>query len=416
MPYPFVKSATLLAAVLAGATLAGCAGHGAHTSAAITGAQERLTAFKAGVEWDMARQQFLAGELDKALRTADRALAMNPSVAKSHVLRARILMEMGRLEDARESLLRARAVDPAHVDAHYYEGVLLERLSDPAGALERYLAAMDLDEGNPQHPLAAAEMLIETGRPDAAEALLQSRRARFEHNAGIRQTLGHLALMRSEPDHAADLFNEARLLAPDDLVILEDLARAQALAGRFGEAEFNLSRVLDADQARNRRDLLHLRARCLIELNRPLEARDILLGLTRDKAGAVDAAAWSDLGRLALRLNDHARVTLAANRLIALQPDKPDGRLLLASLKRAQGDLASALAIVDQAASLASADAATLKLRGLILRDLGRNDDAAQSLARALQMSPDDRQTRELLASVETASASGSQGPREGDE
>ncbi len=385
---------------IVGAALSGCSGHGEHTSATLTAATERMAAFKSGVEWDMARQQFLAGDLEKALRTVDKSIALNGSVARSHTLRGRILMEQGRLEAARESFATARAIDPSFVEAHYYEGVALERLSDIDGALERYLAAADLDGDNPQHLIAAADMLIEQRRPDDAERMLRSRLARLPHNPGIRQTLGHIATLRGETDRAADLLDEARLLAPDDLTILEELARAQVEAQRYGEAEFNLSRVIAADKARARRDLQHLRARCLVALNRPLEARDVLLGLTRDAEGAADVAAWSDLGRVALKLKDPARVRIAAGRIAALSPASTDATLLLALLQREQGNLGGALALLDAAAAEHPGDPAVWKARGLILKELGRSGDAADSLARALALSPGDAQASSMLTAV----------------
>ena len=393
-----------LAALLA---VGGCMGHGTHTAEGIANARERLAGFKSGVEWDMARQQFLAGDLEKALRTIDRSIALNESVAKSHVLRARILMEMGRLEDAGVSLAKARAIDPRHVDAYYYDGVLRERLSDREGALQRYLAAGEIDEANPQYLVAAAEMLIETGRVAQAEQLLLSRLPRFEHNVGVRQVLAQVARLSGDPERSADMLHQARLLAPDDMTVLEDLARAQTDAGRYADAEYNLRRVIEAAAPKRRRDLEHLRARCLLSLGRPLESRDILLGLTRDAEGASDTAAWSELGRVALRLQDQSNVRLAANRLRTLAPNSAESDLLLASLRRAQGDLAGALDLCDRAARAYPDDHDVLLLRGLILAHMGRRDESAQSLARAVSLSPDDARARALLSAVESGAETG---------
>src|SRR5687767_5935812 len=87
--------------VLALLTLAGCAGHGNYTQERVNAAGARMSQLKSGTEWQMAQQQFLAGELDKSLKTVDRSIALNDQVPKSHTLRGRILVEKGRLEEAR---------------------------------------------------------------------------------------------------------------------------------------------------------------------------------------------------------------------------------------------------------------------------------------------------------------------------
>src|SRR5262245_43766148 len=97
----------LAVALPAALTLAGCAQHGEYTKKHLNEAAERMSQMKSGTEWEMARQQYLAGDLDKALKTVDRSITLNDKVAKSHVLRGRILIEKGRMEEARQSLLKA---------------------------------------------------------------------------------------------------------------------------------------------------------------------------------------------------------------------------------------------------------------------------------------------------------------------
>src|SRR5690606_22956811 len=159
---------------LALATLSGCAtGHGKYTTEGMYAAQERMATIKAGTEWDMARQQFLVGDLSKALKSIDRSISINDSVAKSHNLRGRILVELGQLEGAMESFKRALVIDPSFTEAHYYMGILHERYGEVDVALEKFQAAAALDPSNAQYTLAAAEMLIENRRLDAAAELLE---------------------------------------------------------------------------------------------------------------------------------------------------------------------------------------------------------------------------------------------------
>ena len=47
-----------------------------------------------------------------------------------------------------------------------------------------------------------AEMMIDSDQLDEAEAFLVERKADFEYSAGVRQTLGHICLLRGDAEKA----------------------------------------------------------------------------------------------------------------------------------------------------------------------------------------------------------------------
>lgn len=357
-----IKNRLVLGAAVAAALLgAGCGSHGKYTEQHISAAKEKMQAMKSATEWEMARQAFLAGDLEKAKKGVDRSIALNPNVAKSHVLRGRVMMEMGDLEQAANSLLTARTIDPSYVEGAYYLGICYERFTQKDKALEAYKQAAELDQAAPQYAIAAAEMMIDLDQVDEAQEYLETRRATFEHNAGVRQALGHIALIKGDKARAVMLFGEARLLAPDDQAILEDLARAQVEVGQFADAENNLAKLLSSPDYKARRDLLLTRARCLVQVERPMEAREILLGLTGDQSGSADIEAWIELGNVAYLLKDLQRVRLASTRAVAIAPTRAEGYLLRALYQRRTGDFAGARGNLDKAVQLgAGAEAAGL--------------------------------------------------------
>ena len=390
--------------MLAGATIGlwGCAspGHGKVTSEHLAQAEQRMSDMHAATEWDMAKQQFLAGDLSKSLKTVDNSIAMSSSVAKSHALRGRILYELGQPDAAFEAFQRALAIDPEYVEAYYYIGVIHERYREYDKSMDSYLAAARLDPGNAQYPLAAAEMLIETGKLDEAEQILLDRQTRFEHNAGFRQTLGHIAQMRGDDDLASKHFAEARLLAPDDESIMEDLAIAQVGAEHFAEADYTLGQLLKDVHPGDRRDLEHLRVRCLIEMDRPVEARSILLELTKGIEGANDIRAWFDLGQVAYKIGDMRRLKITASRLTAMAPNRYEGYFLMAAWQRQNGDLKGALASLNKASAMTPDESSPMLFRGMVLRELGQKDDAAKSFAEALRIDTANHDAELLLSAV----------------
>lgn len=389
------RTTSLLAlALVAAAGLTGCAGHGEHTSRQIKAAEERQAMVKTGLSWQQSQQHFLAGNLDKALTTIDQAIELNKDVAKSHALRGRILLEMGRLEQARDALLTAQRLDDNHIDAHYYLGIVYERFSQSDRALACYRRAAELDQANPQYVVAAGEMLIGTGRLDEAQAWLDASKDRFTHNAGVRQLLGQIAGLRGDKAQAAQLLYEARLLAPDDLPLLEELVRAQLAAGKTTDADFHLSALVRNPAYAERADLKALRASLYAQMGRFAEARTILVALTVDgEPGANDPALWIALGEACIKTQDWGRLRLVANRAIALAPTRPEGFLLRALGQRQAGQLPQALATLEDGLTRSKADVRLLQLQAVVLLELGRESDAREVVSRIPAAAPKSSET-----------------------
>lgn len=391
-----VASAAFAAGLMALA--GGCSKpHGEYTGQFKEEANERMGRLKAGTDWDMAHQQFLSGDLDKALKNVEMSIARADDVAKSHLLKGRILLEMGRMEVALESFDRALELDPKLTEGHYYEGVVYERFGQGQKALDAYKAAMELDPSNAQFVVAAAEMLIDMNKLEEARKLLTTGSSDFEHNAGVRQTLGHIAMMEGKVDDAVRLFNEACLLAPDEPSLLEDLARAQIASRQYSEAEYSLRRLLANDKDNSRRDLRHLQARCLIEIDRPVEARSILTDIVNDPQGANDVQTWTELGNIAIILKDERRLRECATRLVAIAPDRQEGYFLMATWQRGKGNVKGAIASLDKAVERAHGDSSPALLRGVLYQELGMKAQAAQSFRVALQANPSDARAQALL-------------------
>ncbi|MEL7472887.1 MAG: tetratricopeptide repeat protein [Planctomycetota bacterium] len=397
----------LLAVAGAGAalTLTACSsGHGKYTQEHLNAAHERMSVLRSGTEWDLARQAFLAGDLKKAEKKVDLSIAHNERVAKSHVLRGRIMLEQGRMDEAITSLQTAIELQPENVDAPYFLGVVFERLLDRETALSHFTRAAELDPNDPQYGIAAAEMLIDLGDPAGARAFLESRENEYKHAPGVRQTLGHIAMIEGDTELAMSYFNEAQLLAPEDDGILEDLVWAQVETERYGEAEYNLSRLMEIEDHEERRDLQHLHVRCLMELDQPVEARALLDELVRGDAGAGDVQAWRALGFIAVELNDQGRLREASKRVVSLAPRHPDGHFLRALWLYRMGRADAAYPAITEATRLDASNADYQLLTGLVLQKLGRQDDAARSFAQAIRIDPGNMLAREMADAPVSAS------------
>ena len=116
--------------------------------------------------------------------------------------------------------------------------------------------------------------------------------------------------------------------------------------------------------------LSHLRAACLIELDRPVEARSILYRLVRSRESTNDVEAWIKLIDVALMLHDDGLLRSAANRLMATAPGRHEGYLALALWQRGNGDLEGALRSAERALDRAAGDPTPGHLHAIVLREL----------------------------------------------
>ena len=382
--------------------LVGCSGiQGNYTRQATSAAKEKMAAMKSAMEWQSAKQQLLGGDPEKALQSIDRSLALNPNVAKSHVLKGRILMEQGDLDGSLNWFSSAQALEPENVEAAYYSGVVNERLRQPAVAIANYRRAAELEPSNPQYIVAAAEVLTDQGKLDEAESELNSKQTQFAHNAAVNQTRGHIAALRGNHEAALAYFEEARLAAPDDPAILSDLIASQIALNKFADAELAITRLLKNKDYADRRDLQLMRARCLVQVERAIEARDLLIKLTTSEGGSADAESWIELGKVSFKLKDYNRARTAAARLVAIAPDRPEGYQLRAMVLRRLGSLDQAHENAVRAASIAP-NAENHVLLGLIERQLGRSAEARASFAKAIELEPTNTLAANLLAQTQS--------------
>lgn len=385
------------------ASIGGCAReHGKYTSEGIQKATTRIEALKAATEYQMAEEAFNSADLDKALKHCEKSIKLSDKVARTWTLRGRIMLEKNQLQDAVSSLQKAAEIDGNFVLAHYYLGIVAERIDRKDEALDHYLKASELDTNSAQYVVAAAEMMIDTDQTDRAEQYLLSKQKSFQHTAGVQQSLGQISMMRGDYPQAEIYFNEARLLAPDEGEVLEDLARAQYLQSKYAECDSNLTRLLKIADFAKRRDLQHMRARCLVSLERNAEARDILVALTKDEAGTNDVEAWIALGQVAYQIRDTSRLRLAFTRVIALAPSRPEGHVLKGLHQRRMGDFTNAEVSLKKAVELAPT-AENHVLLGLTQERLGKGQLARASFKSALDADPKDPIARQLVDSPRAA-------------
>lgn len=301
---------------------------------------------------DLGLIQAGAGQLDKAVASYDRALALSPAVAETHCRRADALRLLGQPEDALRGYDQAIALNPAFAQALNNRGLALMALGQREAALASYDAVLAVQ---PDYVLALCNRgraLHELGRSDEALTSYDAALARapdyleaLNNRGALLQDLGRLeealaAFDRAvalKPDYADALNNRGNVLKGlgrlDEALASYDAALAaqprlvEALCNR-GFLEWTLGRCAQAVESYDAAlaidpgqvEAWNVRAIALTALNRPLDALhsyDAALALNPDYADALGnkGMLMAELGLL-----DEARAVL--ERAIDLEPTR----------------------------------------------------------------------------------------------
>jgi len=313
-------------------------------------ARDRFDRANSQVVYDQALQAFHAGQFEQALAHIDKAISRFPKEGSYPLLRGRILLEMKRVDLARESFTKAIELSPEAAEPHYYLGIVLQRWNELDKAAAEYAKAAEIAPSQLQYVAAECETLVAAGRVDDAERRLDAVSKSFEFSPVLDRVRADIAGQRG------DLAGRARWLAAARL--RTDPAKASALTEEIAANEFELGHwaeciaALDDEamkEAASRADLVRLRARCLLMLDRPREARDLMLAL-RNQTDA-DGRNATILGMAAMRLGDTNRMTEAGHALTQSRPGSADGWLLLGVAALERGDRTEATRLLREAAA-----------------------------------------------------------------
>jgi tetratricopeptide (TPR) repeat protein len=276
---------------------------------------------------------------------------------------------------------------------------VLERWQRYDAALAAYEQAYTLRPDDVSGLLAAAEMLVKLDRIDEAAARLEEKATYFENNTALRVELGHLHALRRQYAAAVRRFREASLLSPEDRTITEYLALSLAADGRHGDAVEHLLRLLEEEKkAGDRDDLRLVLGDCYMAIRKPVDARTQFVQIVDRHPTQVNA--WIKLGQAALVVGDVNRLNQAAERAVALAPQRPEGHLLRGMARQQAGDHDAAIEAFDAAARLSPESAEPLLLKGISFERAGDHRAAVDAYQQALRVAPADARAQRLLAGV----------------
>jgi adenylate cyclase len=181
---------------------------------------------------------------ESGLAAIEKALSLNPGLAEAHATKGRILLDLGRHEEAIAEHAKAIRLDPRSFEVRHIYGRTLYLLKRGEEAIEQFERAAELDQSAFGSLSFMAQIYDGLGRTD--EAAKTARRA-FER---IEQEIGHhpdngialsfgagLLIRLGDRARANEWLLRAQIVAPDDPVIQFNIACSLA---QLGEAERSL--------------------------------------------------------------------------------------------------------------------------------------------------------------------------------
>ncbi len=173
---------------------------------------------------------------DRALAAANRAIALDSTLAPAHAALGYIQNASWRWRQGHASLSRAVSLDPNDVSARQWLGENLLVTGDPQGAAREFEAALDLERDSPLLSVLHAVALGAAGEHARSLASVEAAIAADPSFAVARYMAGTVRIYAGDHGGAIADLEEARRLAPNIPAVMGALGFAYARTGKGAQA------------------------------------------------------------------------------------------------------------------------------------------------------------------------------------
>jgi tetratricopeptide (TPR) repeat protein len=364
---------------------------------------------------------FIAGRYSQAIARFKAAAQADPDDIIAQVGVAKSSIELERLEEARDMLVKLRKSHPKDMHVNYWHGRVQEALGDRKEAESAYRDAIAAGKGDPESVhayISLANVLSQAGQLDAAHAALAEAQTRLPASSALHKALGRVAMTQGRYPDGLVAFEHAMQIDADDL-------EAKFLVGTAFARQRQFERALEVFDAVGKVDrdfpgLALERGFLFQESGRTEEALreyetalakapndpDLMLRVGCGKAESSDGAAAEKLlrkvleqrptsaetqfclGRALMVKRDLNDAIKAFERAIQIDPNHAQYHLYVGWACNEGGFIAKASAALKRALELDQGLADAYWQRGILRVHQTRPKDAIADLTKALELRP----------------------------
>jgi tetratricopeptide (TPR) repeat protein len=317
-----------------------------------------------------------------ALAAFQKALKLSPNSTKTHVNLGNVYVAQKRPDLAEKEFRTVLRFDPANQDGNYNLGVLLMAKGAPADAIPHFARV---------HPatlpvrLNLIHALFQTKRVPEALRMALMLSAQNKNDVQVRFSLGLLLASEGQYKPAQLELEEADILQPGTFEIIYNLGQASLRDGNNAAAELSLTRALKLKP--DSPDALYLLAQVFANESRPRDALELLVRAHKLAPENTDIIYLMAQVSMSQNFYEDAIPLLESGLQIA--PQRYDLRAALGKSYFMSGKVDEA---IEQFKKLTEVErsAHPYALLGVAYRQLGRYDEAKQSLQKGLELDPHD--------------------------
>jgi putative PEP-CTERM system TPR-repeat lipoprotein len=193
----------------------------------------------------LAAAKFNAGDVAGAAKVLDKDLDIATAGPKALALVARVRLAQGELEEGRQLADRATAIDPTLADLYVDQGLRLLQKGETDKALIELEEALARQPDSVRAQTAVFTARVKSGDREGALKLAQQMREERPDDAGPLVLLALLKALEQDIAGSESLLREALAMDPNHVEAASNLATLAARAGRFDEAQALYARILE---------------------------------------------------------------------------------------------------------------------------------------------------------------------------
>ena len=291
------------------------------------------------------------GDLDSAVMSFQRAIAINTDYSKAHYNLAGTFFELGKLEDSVKSYELSLSIDPNYAEAHNNLGNVLRQLGDLDYALKSYKKAFKLD-------------------PNYVEAIFSA--------SIILQTLGQFEDM-------IEYLERVLILKPNISEAHNNLGIALKELGQYSKAITSYQKALEIQpnylEAHNN---LGNAFKNNGQLEKAIESYQEALSISPDYP-----TLHNNIGNAFKELGEIERAVKCFKKAIEINPDFPDSHNNLGDALRELNQFDDAVESYEKAISIDPDYFEAFNNLGTAFKDIDKLDEAVSSYEKALKINPE---------------------------